>query len=131
MALFRDWRPKVGGNMVFCSCCRASSVSCCKGLLRKSNLGVALKYTGVMHSQGFYVPPFAVSLLFKVAAEVDRVQALVEACLDGTIMMPHETITLAFEAASAAGTWCSHLALRLAAVVAASGRRRPSTRCST
>jgi hypothetical protein len=56
-------------------------------------LGVALKYTGVMHSQGFYVPPFAVSLLFKVAAEVDRVQAVV----DGTIMMPHETITFAFE----------------------------------
>ena len=50
-----------------------------------------------MHSRGFYVPPFAVSLLFKVAAEVDRVQAVVEACLDGTIMMPHETITFAFE----------------------------------
>ena len=103
MALFRDWRPKVGGNMVFCSCCRASSVSCCKGLLRKSNLDVALKYTGVMRSQGFYVPPFAVSLLFKVAAEVDRAQVVVEACLDGTIMMPHETITFVSRTAPAAG----------------------------
>ena len=24
LALFRDWRPNVGDNMVFCSCCRAS-----------------------------------------------------------------------------------------------------------
>ena len=37
--------------------------------MRKSNFDVASKYTGVMHSQGFYVPPFAVSLLFKVAEE--------------------------------------------------------------
>ena len=77
--------------------------SCFKGLLRKSNLDVALKYTGVMHGQGLYASPCAVSLLFKVAAEVDRVQAVVEGCLDGTIMMPHETITFVSRTARAAG----------------------------
>ena len=37
------------------------------------------------------------SLLFEGAAAVDWVQDVVEACLDGIIMMPHETITFAFE----------------------------------
>ena len=37
--------------------------------------------------------PFGLSLLFKVAAEVDRYEAVFEDCLDGSIMMPHETVT--------------------------------------
>jgi hypothetical protein len=99
----RPWRcSETGGRRsaaTWCSAPAAGRLRClaARASLRKSNLGVALKYTGVMHSQGLYVPPCAVSLLFKVAAEVDRVQAVVEACLDGTIMMPHETITFAFE----------------------------------
>ena len=42
---------------------------------------------------GFYVAPFELSLLFKVAAEVDRYEIVFEDCLDGSIMMPHETVT--------------------------------------
>ena len=42
---------------------------------------------------GFYVTPFELSLLFKVAAEVDRYEVVFEDCLDGIIMMPHETVT--------------------------------------
>ncbi len=65
------------------------------------------------------------SLLFEGAAAVDWVQDVVEACLDGIIMMPHETITFAFEGCPRRGDLALTSCIRPSAVVAASCRRRP------
>ena len=70
---------------------------CCK-----SNVRGALRYTGAMHNQGVHVPPFAVSVLFKAAAEVNRVKDAFEACRGGIITTPYVTITRASQTASAA-----------------------------
>ena len=52
-----------------------------KGVLCCSKLDAALKYARAMRAQGCFVPPFAMTLLFKVAAEAERLVDIFQVCL--------------------------------------------------
>lgn len=68
-----------------------------KGFLCHGNLDAGLKHTQAMRKQGFYVPPFAVGLLFRIGSESERLKDVFEVCLESGISLPHETVCFAFE----------------------------------
>jgi len=68
-----------------------------KGFLCRGMLDTASKHIQAMRQQGFYIPPFAVTLLFKTASEHNRVQEIFEVCCSESVALPEEAVAIIFE----------------------------------
>lgn len=94
-----------------------------KGFLQLSLLDEAIAQAKAMRAQGFYVPPFALGQLFKVASKAGRCPEIFAQMQDADVVLPSEALEVLLEDSAKRGD--GELAAKLEVLLRAAAEGKP------